>query len=76
MRLLPPQPTGLPQLAPRVWSNATYNFDNIFNAFVALFVTMSLNGYQEIMDDAMAAPAQKGLQARAPHPLSSLGLSD
>ena len=30
---------------PRVWSNAFYNFDNLGNALLTLFITVTMNGW-------------------------------
>jgi Ion transport protein len=46
----------------RLWLNADFNFDNLLNAQLALFVTITQDGYTDIMADAMAAPAEKGMQ--------------
>lgn len=51
---------------PRVWSNAPYNFDNLAHALISLFVVVTLNGYSDIMEDAMSAPEEKGVQP-VPH---------
>ncbi len=52
--------TGTTQ--PRVWSNAVFNFDNLGQALVSLFVVVTLNGYTEIVAAAMSAPEEKGMQ--------------
>jgi Ion transport protein len=39
----------------RLWLNADFNFDNLINAQLALFVTITLDGYADIMANAMAA---------------------
>jgi hypothetical protein len=57
-------------VTPRVWSNATFNFDNLAQALISLFVVVTLNGYTDIMANAMSAPAEKGL---APVPFNNSG---
>ena len=47
---------------PRAWSNQWPNFDNTGQALLTCFVVAGLNGYTPIMQAAMAAPAQKGMQ--------------
>jgi hypothetical protein len=43
------------------WATFAYNFDNIWNAFVTLFVLSSLEGWPDIMGRIFdAAPADKG----------------
>ena len=43
------------------WATFAYNFDNIWNAFVTLFVLSSLEGWPSIMGSMFdAAPADKG----------------
>lgn len=43
------------QTASREWKNSLFNFDNIGQALLSLFVTATLNGYAGIMDAAMAS---------------------
>ncbi|KAI8464917.1 MAG: Ion transport protein-domain-containing protein [Monoraphidium minutum] len=50
------------EVVPRLWENAGFNFDHLGSALVSLFVVATLNGYSEIMDTAMAAPEEKGMQ--------------
>ncbi|CAG9463932.1 unnamed protein product [Pedinophyceae sp. YPF-701] len=45
----------------RVWSNTLLNFDHLGNAMLCLFVVSTLDGYAQILDDAMAA-GEKGEQ--------------
>ena len=47
---------------PRVWSRPFYNFDSFGNSLFALFVCATLDGYQPIMQSAIAAPDMKDLQ--------------
>jgi hypothetical protein len=51
-------------LTQREWRNSAINFDNILNAFIALFVTVSLDGYSDLMLRTMSIPAEKGLQPK------------
>jgi Ion transport protein len=37
------------------WLNKTYNFDNILNALVTLFVMSTTNGWSEIMNSALVS---------------------
>ncbi len=53
------------QTIAREWSNEPLNFDNIGDAMVSLFITMTLNGYAQIMDATMASPQDKGMQVRS-----------
>lgn len=46
----------------RIWSRPFYNFDSFGNSLMALFVTSTLDGYQIIMESAIAAPVAKGMQ--------------
>jgi len=59
-------------VTPREWSNAPLNFDNVGNAFIALFVTSTLNGYTDIIENAMAAPELRGDQPAAGNSPGSL----
>lgn len=49
-------------LLPREWRNSRLNFDNIFQAFISLFVVISLDGYSDLMLRCMSIPAEKNLQ--------------
>ena len=40
-------------VAEREWSNAYLNFDNLYRALISLFVTSTLDGYGQIMFDAL-----------------------
>ena len=40
-------------VAERKWSNAYLNFDNLYRALISLFVTSTLDGYGQIMFDAL-----------------------
>lgn len=46
----------------RRWFNSFYTFDSLPEALVSLFVVSTLSGYATIMNDAISAPAVKGLQ--------------
>jgi hypothetical protein len=46
---------------PRVWSNAPFNFDNLAQALVSLFVVVTLNGCAAACLVAAASAAQPGL---------------
>eukprot|EP00198_Chlamydomonas_reinhardtii_P001158 XP_001690493.1 voltage-gated Ca2+ channel, alpha subunit [Chlamydomonas reinhardtii] len=48
----------------RHWSNDFPNFDNTGNALLCCFITATLNGYTEIMTNAMSAPQDVGLQPK------------
>ncbi|KAG2448926.1 hypothetical protein HYH02_006274 [Chlamydomonas schloesseri] len=48
----------------RHWSNDFPNFDNTGNALLCCFITATLNGYTEIMVNAMSAPQEVGLQPK------------
>ncbi len=43
------------QLVPREWQNLHFNFDNVGNAFITLFITASLDGYTPAMYMSMSA---------------------
>lgn len=43
----------------RVWKNYELNFDNLGSAFLALFVTVSLDGYSGLLIQAVSAPSTK-----------------
>jgi hypothetical protein len=49
----------------RQWSNSFPNFDNTGNALLCCFITATLNGYTEIMKQAMSAPVEPDMQPRA-----------
>lgn len=38
----------------RAWITAVFNFDNLGNALLSLFVTVTLDGYNDILVNAMA----------------------
>jgi hypothetical protein len=44
----------------RQWRKPNLNFDNLPRAIVSLFVTISLDGYSDLMVMAMTAPPEKG----------------
>ena len=46
----------------RIWSRPFFNFDSFGNSLFALFVCSTLDGYQPIMQSAIAAPSIKGTQ--------------
>ncbi|GLI63280.1 hypothetical protein VaNZ11_006186 [Volvox africanus] len=48
----------------RTWKNDFPNFDNTGNALLCCFITATLNGYTEIMINAMSAPNEPGHQPR------------
>ncbi|KAG2432797.1 hypothetical protein HXX76_008531 [Chlamydomonas incerta] len=48
----------------RHWSNDFPNFDNTGNALLCCFITATLNGYTEIMVNAMSAPQEVGVQPK------------
>jgi hypothetical protein len=50
------------QAVERKWTRPHYNFDNLGNALLSLFVCATLDGYGPIMQDAIAAPIAKGMQ--------------
>lgn len=43
---------GTGSLEPRLWGNARYNFDNIGSSLLSLFVTVTGDGYSQIVDSA------------------------
>jgi len=43
----------------RSWDNYPVNFDNLGNAFLTLFVTVSLDGYSGLLVRAVSAPSSK-----------------
>lgn len=45
------------------WTNAHFNFDHLGNALLALFVTVTQDGYNDIMLNAMAV-TDKGMQPK------------
>ncbi|GMH39581.1 hypothetical protein BSKO_07479 [Bryopsis sp. KO-2023] len=45
------------------WTNAAFNFDHLGNALLSLFVTVTQDGYNDLMFDAMAV-TDKGLQPK------------
>ncbi|KXZ47565.1 hypothetical protein GPECTOR_34g724 [Gonium pectorale] len=49
---------------PRTWTNDFPNFDNTGNALLCCFITATLNGYTEIMVNAMSSPVEKDFQPR------------
>ena len=42
-------------LVPREWTNLSFNFDNVGNAFLTLFITATLDGYTPAMYMSMSA---------------------
>lgn len=50
--------------ADRLWQNAPLNFDNVGNAIISLFVTVTLNGYKAIVRNAMSVPKQEDAQPK------------
>ncbi|GIL78272.1 hypothetical protein Vretifemale_7701, partial [Volvox reticuliferus] len=52
------------QTIERTWRNDFPNFDNTGNALLCCFITATLNGYTEIMINAMSAPNEPGHQPR------------
>lgn len=44
---------GTGQVLPRVWTDLAYNYDHFGNALVAMFVSLSLNGYRELVLEAV-----------------------
>ena len=42
------------------WENADQHFDNVFNAFEALFITSTLEGWVDIMNNAIDVPNEIG----------------
>eukprot|EP00892_Ulva_mutabilis_P003109 jgi/Ulvmu1/1279/UM011_0003.1 len=51
----------------RSWDNYPVNFDNIGNAFLALFVTVSLDGYSGLLVRAVSAPSSKDQEPKFMH---------
>lgn len=47
---------------PRVWSRPFINFDSFGSSLMALFVVSTLDSYQPIMQNSIAAPVAKGMQ--------------
>lgn len=43
----------------RSWTNYPLNFDNFGSAFLAMFVTVSLDGYSGLLIQAVSAPSTK-----------------
>lgn len=56
----------------RIWSNYKLNFDNLGNAFLALFVTVSLDGYAGLLIQAVSAPNTKDQAPQVCHQLLSV----
>merc|ERR1719487_413229 len=44
----------------RVWKNADFNFDNIFNALYTMFVIATLDDWQHVMWQAIDSPMKAG----------------
>lgn len=52
------------QLVLREWRNSDLNFDNILQAFISLFVVISMDGYSDLMLRCMSIPSEKNLQPK------------
>ena len=53
----------------REWSNATFHFDDIGNALLTLFITVTQDGYNNILVDAMSVTEKD----RQPRPMANPG---
>ncbi|XRA96305.1 voltage-dependent calcium channel T type alpha-1G [Pycnococcus provasolii] len=47
--------TAAPQMISRMWKNRAYNFDNLWNAMISLFVVATMDNWLDIAFDAVDA---------------------